>query len=163
MRETVWLEELTWMEVRDLIADGTNTIIISTGGIEQNGPYLATGKHNYVLRATCAAIAKKLGNALCAPIVPFVPEGDIEPPSGMMLFSGTISVTEATYQALLTDIASSLKQHGFEHIILIGDSGGNQDGLESVASKLSTKWAGGKTGIHYIPEYYVSLRQQCVT
>lgn len=154
MRHSLWLEELTWMEVRDLIADGTNTIIVSTGGMEQNGPYLATGKHNYVLRATCPAIAEKLGNALCAPIVPFVPEGDIEPPSGMMLYPGSISVSAATYESLLTDIASSLKQNGFEHVILIGDSGGNQDGMKAVAAKLSAKWAGGSTSIHFIPEYY---------
>ena len=154
IHETVWLEELTWMEVRDLIKDGTTTIIVSTGGIEQNGPYLATGKHNYVLRATCPAIAGKLGNALCAPIIPFVPEGDIEPPTGMMRFPGTISVTDETYRALLTDIASSLKQHGFEHIIFIGDSGGNQDGMKAVTSELSAAWAGSKTAIHYIPEFY---------
>ena len=154
MRETVWLEELTWMEVRDLVRDGTKTIIVSTGGMEQNGPYLATGKHNYVLQAICPAIARKLGNALCAPIVPFVPEGDIEPPSGMMRYPGSISVTAATYKALLSDIASSLKQHGFEHIIFIGDSGGNQDGMKEVASELTRKWAGSKSAVHYIPEFY---------
>jgi creatinine amidohydrolase len=154
IRESVWLEELTWMEVRDLLKQGKTTIIIPTGGVEQNGPYLAAGKHNYVLQATCPAIAKKLGNALCAPVVPFVPEGDIEPPTGMMRYPSTISLTEETYEALLTDIASSLKQHGFEHILLIGDSGGNQAGMKAVAGKLAQKWAGGKTTIHYIPEYY---------
>jgi creatinine amidohydrolase/Fe(II)-dependent formamide hydrolase-like protein len=154
IRESVWIEELTWMEVRDLIKAGKNTVIVATGGVEQNGPYLATGKHNYVLRATCPAIAKKLGNALCAPIVPFVPEGDIDPPSGMMRYPGTISLTESTYRTLLTEIASSLAQHGFEHIILIGDSGGNQEGMKAVAADLSAKWASGKTRIHFIPEYY---------
>jgi creatinine amidohydrolase/Fe(II)-dependent formamide hydrolase-like protein len=154
IRESVWLEELTWMEVRDLIHAGTTTVIISTGGIEQNGPYLATGKHNYVLRATCTAIAKKLGDALCAPVVPFVPEGDIEPATGHMRYPGTISLTAATYKALLTDIASSLKQHGFEHVVLIGDSGGNQEGMKEVAQALSEKWSGGDTSIHYVPEYY---------
>ena len=132
------------------------TVVVATGGIEQNGPYLATGKHNYVLRATCPAIAKKLGNALCAPIVPFVPEGDIEPPSGMMRYPGTISVTSSTYESLLTDIASSLKQHGFEHIVLIGDSGGNQEGMKRVASELSEKWKGSAASIHYVPEYYMA-------
>src|ERR671922_1760301 len=112
MRESVWLEELTWMEVRDLLKAGTTTVIVPTGGVEQNGPYLAAGKHNYVLQATCPAIARKLGHALCAPIVPFVPEGDIEPPTDHMKYPSTISVTEATYRALLTDIASSLKTHG---------------------------------------------------
>lgn len=154
IRQSVWLEELTWMEVRDLMKAGKTTVIIPTGGVEQNGPYLAAGKHNYVLRATCPAIARKLGNALCAPVVPFVPEGDIDPPTGMMRYPSTITLTEATYEALLTEIASSLKQHGFEHIILIGDSGGNQAGMKTVAAELSTKWAGGKTSISFIPEYY---------
>ena len=154
MRESLWIEELTWMEVRDLIKAGKTTVIVATGGVEQNGPYLATGKHNYVLRATCPAIAKKLGNALCAPIVPFVPEGDIDPPTGMMQYPGTISLTEGTFRTLLTEIASSLAKHGFEHIVLIGDSGGNQEGMKAVAEELSAKWAAGKTRIHFIPEYY---------
>src|SRR5262245_10551627 len=77
--DTVWMEEMTWMDVRDAVKGGKTTAIIATGGIEPNGPWLALGKHNYVLRANCNAIARKLGNALCAPIVPFVPEGSIEP------------------------------------------------------------------------------------
>src|SRR5690606_20559809 len=89
---SVWLEELTWLEVRDRIADGYTTAIIATGGVEQNGPYLATGKHNVILQSLCPAIARKLGNALCAPIVPFVPEGTLDPPSGSMRYPGTLSV-----------------------------------------------------------------------
>jgi creatinine amidohydrolase len=154
IRESVWLEELTWMEVRDLMRAGKTTIIVPTGGVEQNGPYLAAGKHNYVLQATCPAIAKKLGNALCAPIVPFVPEGAIDPPADHMKYPSTISLTEPTYRAMLTDIVSSLKSHGFERIILIGDSGGNQAGMKAVATELSAKWTGSKTSIRYIAEYY---------
>jgi creatinine amidohydrolase len=152
--DSVWIEELTWMEVRDAMKDGKKTLIIPTGGVEQNGPYLATGKHNYVLKATSEAIARKLGNALVAPIVPFVPEGDIDPPTGHMKYPGTISLTEETYELLLIDICACFKTHGFEHIVLIGDSGGNQDGMENVAAKLNKKWAGGKTKVHFIAEYY---------
>jgi creatinine amidohydrolase len=154
IRASVWLEELTWMEVRDLMKAGKTTIIVPTGGVEQNGPYLAAGKHNYVLQATCPAIAKKLGNALCAPVVPFVPEGDIDPPAEHMKYPSTISLTETTYRAMLTDIASSLKSHGFERIVLIGDSGGNQAGMKAVAAELAAKWAGTRTTIRFIPEYY---------
>jgi creatinine amidohydrolase len=154
IRESAWLEELTWMEVRDLMKAGTTTIIVPTGGVEQNGPYLAAGKHNYVLQATCPAIARKLGHALCAPIVPFVPEGDIDPPTEHMKYPSTISVTQTTFRALLTDIAGSLKAHGFERIILLGDSGGNQAGMKAVATELAAKWAGSKTAIRFIPEYY---------
>lgn len=155
-RDSLFIEELTWLEVRDALRGGKTTVIISTGGVEQNGPYLASGKHNYVLRATTEAIARKLGNALIAPIVAFVPEGEISPPSSHMKYPATISLRQSTFKALLTDIAESFRSHGFQRMILIGDSGGNQAGMKEVAAELSKKWAagGGKAAIHFIPEYY---------
>jgi creatinine amidohydrolase/Fe(II)-dependent formamide hydrolase-like protein len=151
--DTVFLEELTWMDVRDVMKAGKTTMIITTGGIEPNGPWIALGKHNWVLKANCDAIARKLGNALCAPNIPFVPEGDIDPPTTHMRSPGTISLTEASFQALLTDIVRSFKTHGFQNIILIGDSGGNQKGMAAVAQKLNAEWNGSPVVAH-IPEYY---------
>ncbi|MCE2902717.1 MAG: creatininase family protein [Gemmatimonas sp.] len=150
---TVWMEEMTWMDVRDAIKAGKTTVIITTGGMEPNGPWLVTGKHNYVLHTNCDAIARKLGNALCAPIVKFVPEGNVEPPSGHMTSPGTISMREGTFRALLTDIVTSLKAHGFEKIILIGDSGGNQNGQRAVADSLTALWKGAPIVAH-VQEYY---------
>ena len=150
---TVWLEEMTWMDVRDAMKAGKTTVIIATGGIEPNGPWLALGKHNYVNRANCDAIARKLGNALCAPLVPFVPEGNYDSKSSHMATPGTISMTEATFAALLTDIVKSLKAHGFTHIVMIGDSGGNQRGQQNVATALNTEWNGSPL-VSHIPEYY---------
>ena len=149
---SIWIEELTWIEIRDRMADGTNTVIIPTGGIEQNGPYVAMGKHNYVLQGACEGIARELGNALCAPIVKLVPEGGIEEPTGHMRYPGTISLREETFQAVLDDVASSLHAHGFEHIVFIGDSGGNQDGMAAVADRLNERWE--KSTAHYIPGFY---------
>lgn len=149
-----WLEELTSLEIRDLIASGTSTVIIATGGIEENGPYLATGKHNLILEGVCPALAESLGNALCAPLVKFVPEGNINPPTGAMRYPGTISLSASTYEALLTDIASSLKQSGFSDIVMIGDSGGNQTGMANVASTLGADWADSETRIHFAREFY---------
>ena len=166
---TVWLEEMTWMDVRDSLKAGNTTAIIATGGMEPNGPWLVTGKHNYVLKTNCEAIARKLGNALCAPIVAYVPEGRIDPPSGHMRSPGTISLREETFQALLTDIAHSLKVHGFKSIIMIGDSGGNQAGQKAVADKLTAQFAGAAF-VATIPGYYTAppgtpnvLRQLGVT
>ena len=138
---TVWIEEMTWMDVRDALKAGKTTAIISTGGIEPNGPWLVTGKHNYVLRANCDAIARKLGNALCAPIIEYVPEGDIDPKGGHMSSPGTISMREETFQAVLTDVAHSLKMHGFKNIIFIGDSGGNQRGQRTVGRKANARFS----------------------
>lgn len=152
--ESVWIDELTWMEVRDAIAGGSTTAIIATGGIEQNGPYLVTGKHNVILRGACEAIARELGNALCAPVVAFVPEGDIAPKSGHMRYPGTISLREETFRMLLDDVASSLEANGFTEIILIGDSGGNQTGLEATAAALNDRWRDRGSVARYIPEFY---------
>ena len=151
--DTVWLEEMTWMDVRDALAAGKTTAIIPTGGMEPNGPWLVTGKHNYVLQANCDAIARKLGNALCAPIVKFVPEGNIERKTSHMASPGTISMREETYRAILTDIAHSLRQHGFKTIIYIGDSGGNQAGQRYVADSLNKLWNADPMVLH-IQDYY---------
>jgi creatinine amidohydrolase/Fe(II)-dependent formamide hydrolase-like protein len=129
---------------------------VPTGGIEENGPYLATGKHNVILRAMCPAIAAELGNALCAPIVQFVPEGSFDPPSGSMLFPGSFTVRDETYHALLVDIGESLKLHGFRDIVLIGDSGGNQRGLAAAAEALNASWKNSGVTAHFVAEFYTS-------
>jgi len=154
--ESLWAEELTWMEIRDLIKAGkATTIIIGTGGVEQNGPYVAGGKHNFVLQTVLPYIARAIPNSLIAPIVKFVPEGRIEPTtSGHMNYPGTISLETSTFVALLTDICRSYKAHGFTDIILIGDSGGNQSGMKTVADTLNKKWENEKTRVHYLSEYY---------
>jgi creatinine amidohydrolase len=150
---TVWMEEMTWMDVRDALKAGKTTVIIPTGGFEPNGPWLVLGKHNYVLAANCEAIARKLGNALCAPVIKLVPEGRIEPQSGHMASPGTLSLREETFRMMLTDVVHSLKMHGFKNIILIGDSGGNQGGQRAVADSLTAIWKGEPVVAH-IQEYY---------
>ena len=154
-----WTEELTWMEVRDAVKAGKTTIIIATGGVEQNGPYVVGGKHNYVLQTVAPYISGRLGNALIAPIVRFVPEGAIDPePTGHMRYPGTISLEQSTLEALLTDICRSYRAHGFRDLVLIGDSGGNQRGMEKVANALNQKWRGEATRVHYLREYYFEDR-----
>lgn len=150
--DSVWLEELTWIEIRDAIRSGKTTVIVPTGGIEQNGPYVAMGKHNYILQTACEDIARKLGNALCAPIIKLVPEGNIREPSGHMRYSGTISVRQETFESMLEDVGESLAVHGFEDIVYIGDSGGNQSGMAAVAERLNARWSDARA--HHIAEFY---------
>lgn len=151
--DTVFLEDLTWMEIRDRMKAGTDTVLVATGGVEQNGPYLVAGKHNVILKGATERIAKKLGNTLVAPIVVFVPEGDIDPPSLHMKYPGSISLSEATYRAMLTDICASFKTTGFKRVILLGDSGGNQAGMKEVAEKLNAAWSGAAEVV-YVPGFY---------
>lgn len=116
----VYTEDMTWQEIASAVKGGATTIIIPTGGTEQNGPHMVTGKHNYILKHTSGKIAEKLGNALAAPVLAYVPEGNISPPEGHMRFPGTISLREETFEAVLEDAARSFKQHGFRLICFVG-------------------------------------------
>ena len=149
---TIWIEEMTWIEIRDALAEGKRTAIVPTGGIEQNGPYVAMGKHNYVLEGMYDRVARMLGDALCAPIIKLVPEGGINPPTGHMRYSGTLSIRQETFEAILEDVGRSLHQHGFEWIVFIGDSGGNQTGMQNAANLLNEEW--GTEKVLFIPEFY---------
>ena len=149
---SVWIEELTWIEIRDAMAAGKTTAIVPTGGIEQNGPYVALGKHNYVLDGACEGIARELGDALCTPIIKLVPEGGFEPKTSHMRYPGTLTVRDETFQMMLEDVGHSLYVHGFENIIYIGDSGGNQAGMAAAAAALNERW--GETRAHHIAGYY---------
>lgn len=138
---SVEINELTSTEVRDRLAAGSRTILIPIGGTEQSGPYVALGKHNVRARLLAQRIAVQLGNALVAPVLAYVPEGSIHPPAGHMRFTGTISIPDAAFDAILEATARSFKQHGFRAVIFLGDHGGYKKNLERVAQKLNHEWA----------------------
>jgi creatinine amidohydrolase len=150
MHDSVWIEDLTMLEVRDLIRAGKTTALILTGGIEENGPYLTTGKHNNVLKAMGESIGRRLGNALVAPIVTLEPGNPTRP----NLSPGTIVLSQATYRAVLTDMATSLKSQGFTDIVFMGDSGGNLSGMQAVADALNAEWKKEGAIAYHIPDYY---------
>ena len=152
---SVFLEELTWTEVRDAIDHGTTTIIIPTAGTEQNGPHMVLGKHKFIVNYASAMITRELGNALIAPVVTYVPEGDVNNPTrGHLSKAGTITFPEEFYIKLLEYAARSLAVHGFNDIVMIGDSGGNQRGMEQVAQMLNEEWASESVRVHFVGDYY---------
>ncbi|MDQ6680236.1 MAG: creatininase family protein [Pseudomonadota bacterium] len=152
--KTVFIEELTWTELRDQLGAGKTTVIVPVGGTEQSGPHIALGKHNVRARALAGRIAASLGNALVAPVVAYVPEGSIDPPAGHMRFAGTISVPDAAFETTLEYAARSFRQNGFRDIVLIGDHGGYQKSLVKVAVRLNREWARGPVRVHAVEDYY---------
>ena len=92
--DTVFLEELTWAEARDLVKGGWTTVIIGTAGTEQKGPHMVDGEHKFVMTYTADKIARALGKTLVAPVVTYVPEGSWDPPGGHMGKPGTITLPE---------------------------------------------------------------------
>ena len=151
---TVALEELTWTELREAVRAGKTTVIIPIGGTEQNGPHMTLGKHNRRVKALATQIAQALGNALVAPVVAYVPEGNVTPPSSHMRFPGTITIPEAVYEKVLESAARSFKLHGFRDIVLLGDHGGYRKLNRAFAQRLNREWATGPTRVYAVEEYY---------
>ncbi|MDH3270654.1 MAG: creatininase family protein [Gemmatimonadota bacterium] len=156
--ESVWLEELTWMEIRDAVRAGNTTALILTGGVESNGPHLASGKHNYSNKLMGESVARALGATLVAPLVTLEP-GD---PSRPVTVGATgPMVSQETYIAWLTDMGDSLRGMGFTEVYFLGDSGGNLRGMQAAADALNERYGGIPTRFHHVPEFYnhVQVRQ----
>ena len=149
--------ELTSPEVKEAVATGSTTVLIPIGGTEQNGPHLALGKHNARAAALAPKIAAQLGRTLVAPVMVYVPEGSIDPPSGHMKYAGTISIPPETFEHVLEAICRSLRATGFKDIAFLGDHGGYRASLDKVAKALNREWAKDGVRVHPLPEYYHEL------
>jgi len=155
---SVYLEELTSPEVVAALGAGATTILLPVGGTEQNGPHMVLGKHNVRARVLSGRIARQLGQTLVAPVLPYVPEGQITPPTEHMRFAGTISVPEAAFRSILDAAARGFRQHGFRDIVLLGDSGNYQGALRAVVDRLNRDWAGSGVRAHYLGAYYAATQ-----
>src|SRR5262245_35534637 len=152
--DTVMLEDLTWAEVRDLIKAGTTTVIVGTAGTEQKGPHMVDGEHKFVMEYSADKIARALGRTLVAPVVTYVPEGSWENIGGHMAKPGTITLPDDRFVELLVSAGRSLKAGGFKTILLIGESGGNRNGMRLAAEKLNELWKGADAKAWWIDDYY---------
>jgi creatinine amidohydrolase len=149
LHDTVWIEDMTQIEVRDSLKAGKTIALVFAGGMEDNGPYITVSQHNLIVHAMCDSIARKLGNALCAPIVgmsPGVPDRSKNP--------GSVVLSQDTFKAVAADIATSLKTEGFLNILFMVDHGADAAPIQAAAKELNDKWTGSGTSVHYVPEYY---------
>jgi creatinine amidohydrolase len=151
---SIYLEDLTWPELRADIQAGKTTILVPIGGTEQDGPHMALGKHNVRVKVLAGKIADALGNALVAPVIAYVPEGNVERPEGHLRFPGTITVPPAAFETTLEYAAKSFKLAGFHNIVFLGDHGGYQKNDEAVAQRLNREWAGTPVRAYALTEYY---------
>jgi creatinine amidohydrolase len=151
---SVEMQDMTWVEVRTALDAGYTTVLVPTGGIEQNGPHMILGKHGYIVAEAARRIAKDVGHTLVAPVVAYVPEGAYDPPSGHMRFPGTLGVPDPVFAGVLEGIARSLKAGGFMLICFIGDHGQSQAAQADVAKRLTAEWAKDGVRVAQIGSYY---------
>lgn len=151
--DTVFLEDLTWAEVRDLVKAGTTTALIGTAGTEQKGPHMVDGEHKFVMAYAADKIARALGHTLVAPVVTYVPEGSWDNPGGHMAKPGTITLPEARFVELLVSAGRSLKAGGFTTVLFLGESGGNRTGMRTAVTRLNELWKDSASAF-WIDDYY---------
>ena len=147
------LEDMTWVEVRAAISAGFTTVIVPSAGLEQNGPHMAIGKHEWIMDAAAHRIAAGVGHALVVPTIAYVPEGDTDPPTGNMRFPGTVGVSVSTFEATLDGIARSLKRAGFHTICFIAEHGQSLAPQATVARRLNVEWAADGVEIVDVNQY----------
>ena len=133
--ERVLMDEMTMTEVRDAIASGKTTVLLFNGSTEQTGPHVVLGKHIFKARYLGERMARELGNALVAPVMPFAPTSD-----ELMKFPGTINLSDETFSRVNEEVTASLVKAGFKYVILLGDHGGNQDPLKALAPRLDARY-----------------------
>jgi len=85
------MDEMTTTEVRDAIKSGKTTVLIFNASTEESGPHLVLGKHIFRARYLGERIARELGNALVAPVMPFAPTGE------EAKFPGTVNLSPEAF------------------------------------------------------------------
>jgi creatinine amidohydrolase/Fe(II)-dependent formamide hydrolase-like protein len=134
-----WLiEDLTWPEIKARMEAGATTIIVPTGGTEQNGPHMVLGKHNVIIRYTAAEIARRLGRHWSPRSSPMC-RRELGSAAGHMRFPGSISLPDAVYEGVLESTVRSFAAEGFKVILFLGDSGPNQRPQAAVAKRLDAE------------------------
>ena len=129
------LVELTQPELRDMIKDEYKTLLIMTGGVENNDGNLAMNKHNVNIKLLGEMIAREIGKTLVAPLEPGNAGANIQiGQAGPML-------TQATYVAVLYDMDNFRRNAAFTKIYSMGDSGGNGRGMQAAAHSLAKIYA----------------------
>src|SRR5262245_49065457 len=151
----VEIELMTYPEIYSAIHEqGKTTVIIYNGGTEQRGPHAVLGGHTLIARVTAPAIARKLGNALVAPVLPFSPAGSHLNPK----WPGTAGISPELYTAVNESIVDSMVVNGFKNIVLLGDHGGGQKELETLAAKMDAKYGPKGARVYYSGASYFKVR-----
>lgn len=131
--DELWIESMTWQDIKEAMASGKRRVLLVAGAMEQHGPHLPIGTDTFLGRALAERVARKLGDTLIAPMI------TIGYSVGHMPFPGTVSISEDTLKRVIAESCESLAQHGFEEIVLLASHGGNYRAIKEVLPALHEK------------------------
>ena len=155
-QDEVEMEMMTYPEIYSAIHDrGKTTVLIYNGGTEQRGPHAVLGGHTLMARAIAPMIARQLGNALVAPVLPYStnPAGGVDPK-----WPGSVALSSDLFQKVNEAVVDSMVKNGFKNIVLMGDHGGGQDDLKKLAAAMDTKYGPQGTHVYFCGDVYEKSR-----
>ena len=119
MEAEVLIENLSWTDVEARLAAGHRRAVICAASSEQHGPHLPESTDYLLGRATAERIARRLGDALVAPVIrPGCSEHH-------MAFPGSLTISAAQLMDLLDAYVDGLRRAGFESFAVFSSHGGN--------------------------------------
>lgn len=135
-RSSLFIDEMSTVEIRRLIQAGFDTVIVPLGATEQHGPALPLCVDSVHGAETALRAARLLGQTLVGPVVAlgYSPEH--------ARFPGTVSLAPATLAAILHDIAESHARSGFRLVYFWLGHGGDNPVLQESLPHLEAKWPG---------------------
>lgn len=154
--DPVEIDLLTHAEIHDALhKQGKTTLLIFNGGTEQRGPHAVLGGHTFMARRTAEAIARRLGNALVAPVLPFSPAGS----HLNAKWPGSVDLSAELYARVNEAVVASMVTNGFRDIVLMGDHGGGQAELEVLAGALDARYAPQGVHVYFCGSVYRKARE----
>lgn len=153
VKDTVELELLTHTEVYDKIHnEGKTSVLVVTGGTEERGPHDVLGGHTIMARHRAIEIARRLGNALVAPVLPIavsatgLREGTNQP--------GGVQMPADVFKSVQVAMIESMAMNGFKDIFLMGDHGGGQQQIREAVEEEDKKLSSKGVRVYYISDFY---------
>jgi creatinine amidohydrolase len=142
-KKSVRLDDFSWEEIAQLMEEGYRTIVFGIGATEQHGPSLPLQADALQADNAANVIACELSNALQAPTI------RVGYSKYHMHFPGSITLREATLQALIEDYIDSFIQHGFNKIVIFVSHGGNVPSTEKVVKSKEEQYPNTKIVYYY--------------
>ncbi|MGE5246685.1 MAG: creatininase family protein [Betaproteobacteria bacterium] len=153
VKDVVDLELLTHTEVYDKIHNqGMTSVLIPAGGTEERGPQDVLGGHTFIAHYNAVQAAKKLGNALVAPVLPITPSATGVRPGTTQ--PGGVTMPPEVFKAVVVAEIESMSWHGFKDIYVMGDHGGGQKEMKEAAEEEDAKLGPSGVHVYYIADFY---------
>jgi len=153
VKEIVELELLTHTEVSEKIhKEGKTSVLLVTGGTEERGPHAVLGGHTIMARYRAIEVAKRLGNALVAPVLPIavaatgLRENTDQP--------GAIQMPADVFKGVQAAMIESMAMNGFKDIFVMGDHGGGQQQIKEAVEGQNAKLSAKGVRVYYINDFY---------